>query len=101
MWAGDTLSLIHIFEAWTRPDLLKRWLWGPDEWQLAVCEIDLRIGGVFRFVWRRRDGKANDMGMGGVYREAVLPDRLVFTEVWDEMCIRDSVRPSRRRRAPT
>jgi uncharacterized protein YndB with AHSA1/START domain len=73
-----------VFEAWTRPDLLKRWLWGPDEWQLAVCEIDLRIGGVFRFVWRRRDGKANDMGMGGVYREAVLPDRLVFTEVWDE-----------------
>jgi uncharacterized protein YndB with AHSA1/START domain len=73
-----------VFEAWTRPDLLKRWLWGPDEWQLAVCEIDLRIGGVFRFVWRQRDGKAKDMGMGGVYREIVPSDRLVFTEVWDE-----------------
>ena len=73
-----------VFEAWTKPDLLKRWLWGPDEWELAVCEIDLRIGGAFRFVWRQRDGKANEMGMGGVYRKIVPSDQLVFTEVWDE-----------------
>jgi uncharacterized protein YndB with AHSA1/START domain len=33
-----------VFDAWTRPDLLKRWLYRPEEWRLAVCEIDLRVG---------------------------------------------------------
>jgi uncharacterized protein YndB with AHSA1/START domain len=70
-----------VFDAWTMPDLLKRWLYGPEEWQLAVCEIDLRVGGALRFVWRHRDGK--DMGMSGVYREIAPPERLVFTEFWD------------------
>ena len=73
-----------VFEAWTTPDLLKRWLWGPDDWRLAVCEIDLRVGGALRFVWRDSGGKGKDMGMGGVYREIAPSDRLVFTEVWDQ-----------------
>jgi uncharacterized protein YndB with AHSA1/START domain len=71
-----------VFEAWTRPDLLKRWLYGPEEWPLAVCEIDLSVGGALRFVWRHRDG--TDMGMSGVYREIAPFERLVFTELWDE-----------------
>ncbi len=71
-----------VFDAWTKPGLLKRWLYGPEEWPLVVCEIDLRVGGALRFVWRHRDGK--DMGMSGVYREIAPPERLVFTEVWDE-----------------
>src|SRR4051794_34833897 len=71
-----------IFEAWTRPELLKRWLYGPDEWRLAVCEIDLRVGGAARFVWRHADGR--EMGMSGVYREIAPPERIVFTEIWDE-----------------
>jgi len=72
-----------VFDAYTRPELLKRWLFGPDGWSLAVCEIDLRVGGTYRYVWRReRDG--TDMGMGGVYREIVVPERLVATERFDE-----------------
>ena len=71
-----------VFEAWTRPDLVKRWLYGPEEWKLAVCDIDLRVGGALRFVWRHTDGRT--MGMGGVYREIAPPDRLVFTELFDE-----------------
>jgi uncharacterized protein YndB with AHSA1/START domain len=71
-----------VFDAWTKPDALKRWLYGPEEWRLAVCEIDLRVGGAFRFVWRHPDGR--DMGMGGVYREIAPPKRLVFTELYDE-----------------
>ena len=71
-----------VFEAWTRPDLLKRWLYGPEEWPLAVCEIDLRVGGAAHFVRHHRDGK--NMGMSGVYREIAPPERLVFTELWDE-----------------
>jgi uncharacterized protein YndB with AHSA1/START domain len=73
-----------VFEAWTKPELLKRWLYGPEEYPLAVCEIDLRVGGTLRFVWRSRDEKDAGMGMSGVYREIEPPDRLVFTEVWDE-----------------
>lgn len=71
-----------VFKAWARPDLLKRWLYGPEEWRLAVCEIDPRVGGAARFVWRHHDGR--EMGMSGVYREIMRPERIVFTEVWDE-----------------
>jgi len=70
-----------IFEAWTTPDLLKRWLYGPKD-SLAICEIDLKVGGALRFVWRQPNGR--DMGMGGVFREITAPERLVFTENWDE-----------------
>jgi uncharacterized protein YndB with AHSA1/START domain len=73
-----------VFEAWTKPELLKRWLYGPEEYPLVVCEIDLRVGGALRFVWRSRDEKDAGMGMSGVYREIAPPDRLVFTEVWDQ-----------------
>jgi uncharacterized protein YndB with AHSA1/START domain len=73
-----------VFEAWTRPELLKRWLYGPEEWRLRDCEIDLRVGGAYRFVWGHRDGKDKGMGMSGVYREIARSERLVFTEVWDD-----------------
>jgi len=49
---------------------------------MVVCEIDLRVGGAYRFVWRGPD--ATEMGMGGVYREIVPPERLVTTEAFDE-----------------
>jgi uncharacterized protein YndB with AHSA1/START domain len=72
------------FEAWTQPRLLKRRLYGPEEYPLAVCEIDRRVGGALRFVWRHRNGKDAGMGMSGVYREISPSARLVFTEVWDK-----------------
>lgn len=71
-----------VFDAWTQADLLKRWLWGPDEWPLVACESDPRVGGKLRLVWRNRDGK--DMGMSGVWRELARPDRIVHTEIFDE-----------------
>ncbi|MFY9803106.1 MAG: SRPBCC family protein [Candidatus Acidiferrales bacterium] len=71
-----------VFEAWTKPALLKCWLYGPADWKLADCKIDLRPGGALRFEWRHQDG--SHMGFSGVYREIAPPDRLVFTEVWDE-----------------
>lgn len=71
-----------VFEAWTKPELLQRWLLGPEGWSMPVCEVDLREGGSFRFVWRNDDGR--EMGMGGVYREIVPPERLVHTELFDE-----------------
>ncbi len=71
-----------IWEAHTNPELLRRWLLGPDGWTMPVCEIDLKVGGTSRFVWRGPDG--TDMGMHGVYREIVPPERIVHTELFDE-----------------
>ncbi len=71
-----------VFDALTKPELLKRWFFGPPGWSLVVCEIDLRVGGAYRFVWRRADG--TEMGMGGVYREIVPPERFVVTERFDK-----------------
>jgi len=70
-----------VFEAFTKPELLKRWF-GPRGWSLAVCEVDLRVGGGFRFVLRGPDGK--EMGMRGVYREIAAPERSVHMESFDD-----------------
>jgi uncharacterized protein YndB with AHSA1/START domain len=71
-----------VFDAWTKPELLKRWLGVRNGWTLAVCEIDLRVGGEYRYVWRKDNG--TEMGMRGVYREIVRPERIVCTEVFDD-----------------
>ena len=72
-----------VYEAFTTPELLKRWLLGPDGWALVVCDLDLRVGGRYRYVWKR-ERDAFEMGMGGVYRELVPNERIVSTEVFDE-----------------
>jgi uncharacterized protein YndB with AHSA1/START domain len=72
-----------VFDAFTKPELVRRWLLGPDGWSMPVCEIDLRVGGTYRYVWRN-DRTGTEMGMGGVYREIVVPERLVSTEKFDE-----------------
>jgi uncharacterized protein YndB with AHSA1/START domain len=69
-----------VFDAFTRPELLRRWH-GARGWQLVVCEIDLRPGGAWRFVSRGPDGA--ELGHGGVYREVDPPGRLVQTEIYD------------------
>ncbi|MGH7646403.1 MAG: SRPBCC family protein [Gemmatimonadales bacterium] len=71
-----------VFDAYTKPELVKRWLLGPPGWTMPVCEIDLRVGGPYRYVWRKAG--VPDMGMGGVYREIVAPQRLVATERFDQ-----------------
>ena len=72
-----------VFDAFTKPELVKQWLLGPPGWSMPICEIDLRVGGVYRYVWRR-DSDGSEMGMGGVYREIVAPERLVTTEKFDQ-----------------
>jgi len=71
-----------VFDAMTKPELLKRWLVGPPGWSLVVCDIDLKVGGAYRYVWRGPDGA--EMGMGGVHREIVRPERIVCTQLFDE-----------------
>ena len=72
-----------VFDAFTKPELVKQWLLGPDGWSMPVCEIDLKVGGKYRYVWRR-DKDGTEMGMGGVYREIVAPERIVATEKFDQ-----------------
>ena len=71
-----------VFEALTTPELVQRWLLGPPGWTMPVCEIDLRAGGCYRYVWRDAGGKT--MGVRGVYREIAPPERLVQTEKFDD-----------------
>jgi len=71
-----------VFDALTKPELLKRWF-GPRGWSLGVCEVDLKVGGTWRFVWRGPDG--TEWGMHGAYREIVPPERLVHTETFDDL----------------
>jgi uncharacterized protein YndB with AHSA1/START domain len=71
-----------VFDARTQPELVKRWLLGPPGWTMPVCEIDLRVGGRYRYLWRNQDG--TEMGMGGVFHEIVRPERLVATERFDQ-----------------
>ena len=71
-----------VFKALTTPDLLKRWQLGPPGWSLEVCEVDLRVGGRFRYVWRGPDG--TEMGAGGTYRGIIPPERIVHTELFDD-----------------
>ncbi len=70
-----------VFDALTKPELVRQWLLGPEGWTMPVCEIDLKVGGGYRYVWRHADGR--EMGMGGVFREIVPPERIVHTEKFD------------------
>jgi uncharacterized protein YndB with AHSA1/START domain len=71
-----------VFDAFTKPELVRQWLLGPPGWSMPVCEIDLKVGGAYRYVWRKKG--VPDMGMGGVFRGIEVPSRIVATEKFDE-----------------
>jgi uncharacterized protein YndB with AHSA1/START domain len=71
-----------VWDAMTKPDLLRRWMTGPPGWTFVVCDVDLRVGGKYRYVWWGPNGE--EMGMGGVHREVVAPERLVCTQLFDQ-----------------
>jgi uncharacterized protein YndB with AHSA1/START domain len=72
-----------VFDAHTKPELVRRWLGVRSGWTMPVCEIDLRVGGTYRYVWRQ-EKSGHEMGMGGVFREIVRPERVVATERFDD-----------------
>ena len=73
-----------VFEAWTRPEHVRHW-WCIRDMTAPVCEIDLRPGGAWRIVLRKANGK--EVRFKGVYREIVPPERLVYTECFDDPSI--------------
>lgn len=70
-----------VFDAFVRPELLKQWFFGKPGGTLAVCEVALKAGDQFRYVWRDADG--SEMGMSGVCLEFERPERIVATEEFD------------------
>jgi uncharacterized protein YndB with AHSA1/START domain len=70
-----------VFKAWTEPQHLVHWSC-PHGFTLTHCEGDLEPGGRWRSCMRSPDGR--DLWLGGVYREIVAPERLVFTHAWDD-----------------
>ncbi len=79
-----------VWEAMTRPELIRKWLFLPPGWEMTVCEEDLRVGGRYRWAWKQ--GGQDAMAMGGTYREVEPPrdggkgGRLVRTEKFDFGC---------------
>jgi len=67
-----------LFDAFTKPELVPQWLTGRPDHTMPVCEIDLRVGGAYRYVWRGPDGF--EMSSQGVFREVTPPERVVATE---------------------
>jgi len=71
-----------VFEAWTKPELMQRWLLGPPGWTMPVCEMDVRPGGKFRWRWRNVESGA-EFGFTGEFHEVVKPSRIVHVERFD------------------
>ena len=72
-----------VFDAFTKPEWVRRWLLGPGGWTMPVCEIDLRVGGRYRYVWRN-EASGMQMGMGGEFLEVVAAEKLVASEKFDD-----------------
>ncbi|MGQ0798088.1 MAG: SRPBCC family protein [Methanobacteriota archaeon] len=72
----------RVFKAFTDSNVIPEW-WGPRGFTTTVDKMDVRAGGAWRYVARGPDGKEN--AFGGVYREIVAPERLVYTFEWEGM----------------
>ena len=71
-----------VYKAYTEPALVRKWLLGPPGWTMPVCEMDVRVGGSYRWRWRSdKDGK--EFGFAGTFREVQPPSKLVHTETYD------------------
>jgi uncharacterized protein YndB with AHSA1/START domain len=71
-----------VYKAWTTPELVKRW-WSAGRGEVTIAEIDLRVGGKWRYVMIANEGF--EVGFHGEYREIVPDERLVSTEVYEGM----------------
>ncbi len=71
-----------VWEAYTTPELMRRWLTGYPGWTMTVCEMDVRAGGTFRWRWRD-DADGKEFGFHGEYLEVDAPARLTNTEAFD------------------
>jgi uncharacterized protein YndB with AHSA1/START domain len=78
-----------VYRAFTEPELVRRWLLGPPGWSMPVCEMDVRVGGKYRWNWRN-DQDGSQFGFNGTFREVQPPAKLVHTETYDAGTVGES-----------
>jgi uncharacterized protein YndB with AHSA1/START domain len=71
-----------VYRAYTEPELVRQWLLGPPGWSMPVCEMDVRVGGTFRWRWRSNED-GSEFGFQGVFRELQPAAKIVHTEAYD------------------
>jgi uncharacterized protein YndB with AHSA1/START domain len=71
-----------VYRALTTPELMKRWLIGGADWPMGTCDMDVRVGGAYHWVWSGPNGQ--EMGMNGVFAEVMPPDRMVYSQKFDQ-----------------
>jgi uncharacterized protein YndB with AHSA1/START domain len=76
-------SAEEVFDAWTSPEVMRRWFHCGPDWETPVAEVDLRVGGAVRIVMRRPDGR--EAGARGEYTLIDRPHRLVMTWTFDDV----------------
>jgi uncharacterized protein YndB with AHSA1/START domain len=82
--------VILVWRAYTEPDLVRRWLLGPPGWSMPICEMDVRVGGKYRWRWRGdEDGK--EFGFSGEFQEVTPHSKLVHTQDYDAGDLEDSM----------
>ena len=72
----------EVFDAWTNPDVLRKWWSAADTWSTPVAEVDARPGGRYRLSMKTNQGEIHTVG--GEYQEVDRPERLVYTWQWEE-----------------
>jgi uncharacterized protein YndB with AHSA1/START domain len=78
-----------VYRAYTEPELIRRWMLGPPGWSMPVCEMDVRVGGGYRWRWRS-DEDGSEFGFMGTFRDVQAPAKLVHTERFDPGTIEGS-----------
>jgi uncharacterized protein YndB with AHSA1/START domain len=68
-----------VWDCHTKPELIRRWMLGPDGWSMPVCEVDLRVGGKYHHRWRN-DADGAEFGFVGEFNDIQSPSRLVSNE---------------------
>ena len=68
-----------VWEAMTKPQLVKRWMFTPPGWNWATCEMDVRVGGKYRWAWTGPDGQIA-LSIHGTHREVEPPSKIVHDE---------------------
>jgi uncharacterized protein YndB with AHSA1/START domain len=71
-----------VFRAYTEPALVRRWMLGPPGWSMPVCDMDVRVGGSYRWKWKN-DSDGAEFGFFGTFREVQPPSKIVHTERYD------------------
>jgi uncharacterized protein YndB with AHSA1/START domain len=72
----------EVFDAWTNPDVLRKWWAAGETWETPLADVDLREGGRYRLSMKTDTGEVHTVG--GEYREVQRPDRLVYSWQWEE-----------------